>query len=406
MVKVTLLLLPFLLLVLTPAARAQFAHTDHKQVVDATGKPLLTRATNLGNWLVPEGYMWLFEGGPQSATEIRGLVLELLGPEGSEAFWRKYRENYISHEDIALLHRAGFNAIRVPLHYSLFESDDAEGFKLLDRLIAWSRTEHIYVILDLHAAPGGQTGANIDDSAGYPWLYNSPQEQEHLIAVWRRLAAHYRDEPTVLGYDLLNEPIPHFPKLAPLNSLLEPLYKKLSVEIRKIDPHHILFLGGAQWDSNFSVFGKPFDANVAYTFHKYWTAPDESAIRPYIDFRERYDVPIWLGESGENTADWISQFVKTLEGNNIGWAFWPYKKMEKSSAVVSIIPPADWGKIVEFAKLPGGTGHVEERLKARPEQETITRAFDEMLVNIRLEKCRVNAGYLKALGMDSDVAPH
>ena len=405
MTKVTPLLLS-LFLVLTTAATAQFAHTDHEQIVDAAGKPLLTRATNLGNWLVPEGYMWLFEGGPQSASEIRGLVLELLGPEGSETFWRKYRENYISHEDIALLHRAGFNAIRVSLHYSLFESDNAEGFKLLDRLMAWSRAEQIYVILDLHAAPGGQTGANIDDSAGYPWLYNSPQEQEHLIAVWRRLAAHYRDEPIVLGYDLLNEPIPHFPKLAPLNSSLEPLYKRLVEEVRKVDPHHILFLGGAQWDSNFSVFGKPFDANVAYTFHKYWTAPDESVIREYIAFRDRYDVPIWLGESGENTNDWISQFVKTLETNNIGWAFWPYKKMEKPSAVVSIVPSADWAKIVEFAKLPRGTAHVEERLKARPDQETINRAFDEMLENIRVEKCRVNPGYLKALGLNSEVTAH
>jgi len=175
------------------------------------------------------------------------------------------------------------------LHYRLFESDDAEGFKLLDRLIAWSRAEDLYVILDLHAAPGGQTGTNIDDSAGYPWLYQSPQEQEHLIGIWRRLARHYRDETAVLGYDLLNEPIPHFPKLAPLNSSLEPLYKKLSGEIRKVDTHHILFLGGAQWDGNFLVFGKPFDANVAYTLHKYWTAPDESVLRQYIDFRERYD---------------------------------------------------------------------------------------------------------------------
>jgi endoglucanase len=407
MVKFKLLQLPLLLLVLlalVPGASAQFAHTDHKQIVDSSGKPLLVRATNLGNWLVPEGYMWLFEGGPQSASEIRALVLELLGPEGSTAFWKKYRENYITREDIALLHRAGFNAIRVPLHYSLFESDDAEGFKLLDQLIVWSHAEGLYVILDLHAAPGGQTGANIDDSAGYPWLYQSPQEQEHLIAIWRGLATHYRDEPTILGYDLLNEPIPHFPKLAPLNPLLEPLYKKLSGEIRTVDTHHILFLGGAQWDSNFSVFGKPFDTNVAYTFHKYWTAPDESVIREYIDFRERYDVPIWLGESGENTDEWIAQFVKTLEKNNIGWAFWPYKKMEKSSAVVSIIPPADWGKIVEFAKLPRGTGHVEERLKVRPEQETINRVFAEFLESVRLQKCPVNAGYLKALGLKSDIA--
>ncbi len=405
MFKLRLLYLPLIVLPLISQAGAQFAHTDHKQIVDAAGKPLQIRATNLGNWLVPEGYMWLFDGGPQSPSEIRALVLELLGPEGSAAFWRKYRENYITHEDIALLHRAGFNAVRVPLHYSLFESDDAEGFKLLDRLVAWNRAEGLYVILDLHCAPGGQTGANIDDSAGYPWLYQSPQEQEHLVAIWRRLATHYRNEPAVLGYDLLNEPIPHFPKLAPLNSLLEPLYKKVAGEIRKVDAHHILFLGGAQWDSNFSVFGKPFDANVAYTFHKYWTAPDESVIRDYIDFRERYDVPIWMGESGENTDDWIAQFVKTLEKNDIGWAFWPYKKMEKSSAVVSILPPADWAKIVEFAKLPRGTAHVEERLKARPDQETINRIFSEMLESIRLEKCRVNQGYLKALGMKSDIVP-
>ena len=405
MFKLRLLQLPLLFLALTSQASAQFAHTDHKQIVDAAGKPLLVRATNLGNWLVPEGYMWMFQGGPQSPSEIRALVLELLGPEESAAFWQKYRENYVTREDIALLHRAGFNAIRVPLHYSFFESDDAEGFKLLDRLIGWSRAENLYVVLDLHAAPGGQTGANIDDGAGYPWLYQSPQEQEHLIAIWRRLATHYRDEATVLGYDLLNEPIPHFPRLAPLNPLLEPLYKKLSGEIRKFDAHHILFLGGAQWHTNFSVFDKPFDANTAYTFHKYWTASDESVIRQYIDFRERYDVPIWMGESGENTDEWIAQFAKTLEKNNIGWAFWPYKKMQKPSAIVSIIPPADWEKIVEFAKLPRGTGHVEERLKARPEQETINRAFAELLESVRLQKCRVNEGYLRALGMKSDVAP-
>ena len=122
MSKCRLLSLSLFLLASITSARAQFAHTDHKQIVDAAGKPLLLRAINLGNWLVPEGYMWLFQGGPQSPSEIRALALELLGPEGSAAFWQKHRENYVTREDIALLHRAGFNSIRVPLHHSLFES--------------------------------------------------------------------------------------------------------------------------------------------------------------------------------------------------------------------------------------------------------------------------------------------
>ena len=388
-----------LLLGLAAAASAQFAHTDGREIVDAGGKPLLLRATNLGNWLVPEGYMWRFEDGPQSPSEIRALVLELLGPEGAAAFWQKYRANYVTRQDIAFLRRAGFNAIRVPLHHELFASDRAEGFRLLDRVVGWSRAEGLYVILDLHAAPGGQTGANIDDSPGYPWLYQSPQEQEHLIALWRRLAAHYRDEPAVLGYDLLNEPLPHFAKLRPLDRTLEPLYRRVVAAIRKVDRHHIVFLGGAQWDSDFSVFGKPFDTNVAYTFHKYWTAADESVLREYLEFREHYQVPIWMGESGENTDEWIAQFRGALEKHRIGWAFWPYKKMGKPSSIVTIAAPADWEKITEFAKLPRGTAKVEDRLKARPDQETITRAFAELVENVRLEKCRVNAGYMKALAM-------
>jgi aryl-phospho-beta-D-glucosidase BglC (GH1 family) len=246
MFKFRVLQFPLLCLVLISQASAQLAHTDHQQIVDGAGKPLLLRATNLGNWLVREGYMWLLRDGPQSPSEIRALVLELLGPEGAATFWRSYRENYVTREDVTLLHRAGFNAIRVPLHYNLFENDDADGFQLLDRLIAWSRAEDLYVVLDLHAAPGGQTGTNIDDSCGYPWLYQTPQEQQHLSTIWRRLATHYRHEPVVLGYDLLNEPIPHYPELTSLNSLLEPLYKNLAGELRKVDAHHILFLGGAQ----------------------------------------------------------------------------------------------------------------------------------------------------------------
>jgi hypothetical protein len=253
----------------------------------------------------------------------------------------------------------------------------------------------------MHAAPGGQTGTNIDDSYGYPWLYDSPKERAHLLAVWQRIAKHYANNKTVMGYDLLNEPIPHYPSLKPLNEKLEPLYKKLTVAVREVDKNHILFLGGAQWDTNFAVFGPPFDKNTAYSLHKYWMKVEQPAVQPYVDFREKYSVPLWLGESGENTDEWITDFRELLEKNDIGWTFWPYKKMGKSSAVVTIEPPEGWDKIVAFAKLPRAVGATEGRLKERPEQAVIDKAFAGLLENIKLEHCSVNDGYLKALGLKS-----
>ena len=95
-------------------------------------------------------------------------------------------------------------------------------------------------------------------------------------------AEHYRDNPTVLGYDLLNEPIPQYPALQKYNSQLEPLYKKLTAAIRTVDTNHLIILGGAQWDSNFAVFGAPFDSNLMYTFHKYWPRRPKRSSSPIL----------------------------------------------------------------------------------------------------------------------------
>lgn len=382
--------------------RPGFVHTQGENLVDASGKPLLLRGINLGNWFEPEGYMFHFDGGPQGPREIEDLTRELLGPTKSEAFWRQWRDTYISQGDMDRIAQEGFNSVRVPLHYKFFTSDDAEGFRLLDRLLGWARRDHVYVILDMHCAPGGQTGTNIDDSYGYPWLYRDESAQAETVAIWTRIARHYKDDPIVLGYDLLNEPIPHYPRDQQFNPDLEPVYKKIAAGIRSVDSHHVLILGGARWDTNFSVFGSPFDSNVMYQLHKYWMkTTDVSTIQEYLDFRAKYRVPIWCGESGENNDAWITGFRQTLEANNVGWASWPHKKMDATSSVVTFNRPVHWDEIVAFAKLPTGTGNAEKRLAARPSQEDVEAAFEDLLTQVRFEHERVNAGYLQALGMGS-----
>ena len=381
-------------------AQSRFVRTEGKYLVTPGGEKLLLRGINLGNWLEPEGYMFQLEGGPASPREIEGLFNELIGSADAAAFWREYRDHYITQRDIAFLRKAGFNSVRVPLHYKFF-LDGGEGFALLDPLVAWCRQAGLWVILDLHCAPGGQTGTNIDDSWGYPWLYESPRDQDLTVEWWKRVAGHYRDEPIILGYDLLNEPVPHFPLLAKYNSVLEPLYRRISSAIREVDRHHVIVLGGAQWDSNFKVFGPPFDRNAMYTFHKYWTAATQDVIQEYLDYRDKYQVPVWMGESGENTDQWIEQFVRLLEKNEVGWCFWPYKKMEQTSSVTSFAKPAHWEEIVAYAKMPGNSGDAEKRIAARPSLEHSREALRDLLERIRFENCRVNAGYLQALGLNA-----
>src|SRR5690554_1819414 len=267
---------------------AAFVTVDGSRLVDPDGEAIILRGINLGNWLVPEGYMFKFDKAV-ATWQIEQVVKELIGPAEARAFWDRYRDVYITKEDISFIKALRMNVVRVPFNYKLFTPEDypeiwtGPGFDMLDRVIEWSREEGLYVLFDLHAAPCGQTGENIDDSIGYPWLFESEECQARTVDFWKKLAERYRDEPVVIGYDLLNEPIPHYPEYEKYNPLLEPLYKRITTAIREVDPNHLIFLGGAQWDSNFKVFGAPFDDKLVYTFHKYWTEPTAEVVQEYVE---------------------------------------------------------------------------------------------------------------------------
>ncbi|HJQ34896.1 MAG TPA: cellulase family glycosylhydrolase [Pyrinomonadaceae bacterium] len=395
-------LLSFVCTTAEGAQRARFITTRGRGFVGADGRPIYLKGINLGNWLLPEGYMFKFKSA--NSPRLIGVVLnQLIGEDEARRFWKTFRDNYVTAEDIRFIKRAGFNSVRVPFNYRLFVSEgepqrlEGPGYELLDRVVGWCRREGLLVVLDMHAAPGGQTGDNIDDSFGYPFLYESEESQELTVRVWQKLAARYAAEPTVLGYDLLNEPIAHYFDAAHFNPKLEPLYRRIVKGIRAVDKNHVIFLGGAQWDTNFKVFGPPFDDKLAYTFHKYWFEVKQEAVQEYVDFSTKYDVPIWMGESGENTDEWITSFRGLLERNQIGWCFWPYKKLDATSCAVSINKPADWDAVAAFADNPRTT--FEDVRKNRPPRDKVARALAAYLEAVKLANCKVNEGYLKALGL-------
>ncbi len=382
----------------------KFITTRGKEIIGANGKPLLIRGTNLGNWLVPEGYMFKFKD-VSSPRLINEAITELLGAEETKAFWKKYLDNYITEGDIHYLRSIGCNSIRIPFNYRLFtnetylsDTDAGRGFKLLDRVIGWCRKENLYIILDMHCAPGGQTGDNIDDGDGYPFLYTSEASRKLTIDIWHKIAERYKNEPMVMGYDLLNEPIAHYFKVDEINPYLEPLYKEITASIRMVDKNHLVFLGGAQWDSNFKVFGKPFDDKAVYQFHKYWTATTKDVIQDYIDFRDKYNVPIYCGETGENKDEWVKNFKNTLEQNNIGWHYWPYKKMDAESSPITFNKPAGYDAVIDYTQQPRVTfAHI--RKAAPADRAAIKRALYQMIENSRFANARPNKGYNNALGL-------
>jgi endoglucanase len=331
-----------------------FVHVENGRLVDGRNEPVLLRGVGLGNWLLPEGYMWKFvEPGPQSPRQIEAFITDLVGPERAARFWSGFRDRFITEEDIARIADEGMNHVRLPINSRVVMDEDGAlipgGLELIDRLIGWCRTHALWVILDLHGAAGGQTGTNIDDSpSGKPELFSNPRNQEQTVALWVALARRYRDEPVVAGYDLLNEPLPEATRTVFSDELVA-LYRRLTEAIREVDPHHLIAYEGTHWATDWSIFSDVWDANSMLSFHKYWSPPDRPSISQYLAIGRDLGLPIYMGEGGENTHGWIQTAFQLYEDHDISWNFWPWKKIDTRTSPCSVDPPEGWAEIVAYA---------------------------------------------------------
>lgn len=405
--KKLLLAYALLLLAAIPllSARKDFLRVEGTRVVDSRGQEFRIRGTNLGCWLNPEGYMFHFPAQAASASQIDQGIRQLCGPQYADSFWRRYVDAFIGEEDIAYLASAGVNTLRLPLHWKMFTDDPylcfgpaSDGFTLLDRVVDWCRRYGIRLILDMHCCPGGQTGDNIDDSDGYPWLFREEASQDVLVDIWKRIASRYRKEPVILGYDFMNEPVAHyFSDKEELYVLCTRLYQRLCREVGRIDGNHILIIGGVNWNGRFTPFeGVDFGENILFECHIYKCPPGVGSIRSFLRFRESSGKPMYMGETGENTDDWVRSFRETLDANEMGWTFWTYKKLDNPRGFLSIRRPEGWDRLCDFLSADR-SGFAAIR-NAREAAGDLTPVLDQYLANCRFAACIKHSSYISALG--------
>ena len=235
--------------------------------------------------------------------------------------------DFITEDDFRNASDAGLDYVRLPFHHRyVTENGETE----LDRAIQWASEHGIYVILDMHAAPGCQNSDYHSDSDGTAGLWDGPEHQAEFIHLWEILAIRYKDEPAIAGYELLNEPV------APDGAMLTDLYRRTISAVREIDDRHIIFLDGNDYASDFSAFEPPLADNTVYVLHTY-AGVDEAQrqARQYLDFRDRCDVPVMCNEFGEYGLTGV------FGGEELHPAWWSYKMVRAGPDVPYLYMPRD-----------------------------------------------------------------
>ena len=370
-----------------------FLHTQGTYIVDDTGHPVALRGVNIGSWLLIEPWMLQLDGqdGIESEKDIWDLMEKRFGPETKLDLIRTHRMNFFTEEDVRRIATLGLNCIRVPVWWRAVADPEYGGdFSWLDSCIQWCAKNHIYVILDLHGAPGGQsTESRIVGEHSQGALWTDARFRQETIMWWKQIAQRYADEPGVAGFDLLNEAY----TVDQMDTLVG-FYDELVNAIRSVDTRHILFIQDGLL--GFDFLPKPQDmgwTNVVYSFH-YYPKDTLAGINDPSSFFFRhamaglYDgVPVNVGEFNSMQLDrgGISAFQRSCEVFDYygwSWNFWSYKVLNRNRDY-------NWGLYGDSAKSPPNLRH--------DSLEAIRSAFTSM----RTEALNVNSALQAVLAQPS-----
>jgi len=336
--------------------KKNFLKTSGTKITTADGKPIRLKGVNLGGWLLMEGYIL---HAPNRAERVfKEKFRKALGTSSLDSFEESFRKNFISENDFKTIRGFGFNCIRLPFHYRLIERSpyeyDQNGLFYLEEAIRWAKRYGLYLILDLHAAPGAQNHDWHSDSLGRAELWKSEAYQRRTYALWEFLADRYKEEETIAGYDLLNESVLHDTRL------LNRFYRTLIKTIRRVDRNHILFVEGNKWAMDLACLDDFSDSNLVLSIHAYQpldftfnvvpqlTYPlkgkgccDKNELKkillPYAKIAQKNKRPIFVGEFGINARAgvygenrWVADMLSLFREFDFHWTYWTYKAIKNS----------------------------------------------------------------------------
>lgn len=381
------------------ASQADWISASGTSFVDESGSAVRLRGINLGNWLTIEGWLCGLNDSVEPGRDIPDewnlwtICEERFGRERTARLIRTWHDAWITEADFRQIKEAGFDFVRLPFWHVWLDAADApagvaDGWERLDAAIGWSKAHGLRVLLDLHGAPGSQNDWDHSGVAKRNLLFTVPGYRDRTAELWKRVAARYRDEPAVWGYDLLNEPNGGRPEE------LHAFHDRLFREIRAIDPRHVIVLeDGLHGLHTMPPPSKYGWTNVAYSVHFYlFGAKSDDEHKMFADttvpgWRAKqieFGVPLYIGEFNALNPWWglesTRRYVRAFNAFGWAWSPWTWKKVEGGN------PPWLWGVVHDA--------------KPRPPFPDPRRAkFDRLLTHISgyREGWRVNQGYVNSL---------
>ena len=336
----------------TSSAQMSMLHSQGRSIVNAQGQVVPLQGVNLGGWFVME--KWMAPLTSDSLPDTYSVMQKLdqrFGVETEQSLIKSYQQSWITTTDLDNIKAAGFNVVRAPVwwgqFYTLNDQSPAgwrpDAFEILDWLVNACAARGIYVIIDMHGVVGGQSTSDDTGRSGQNQYWTNGNFQGQTAYIWWQIANHYKGNPTVAGYDLINEPIG-----TPTSDTVLNLYNELYQSIRSVDPSHIVIMEGTWGNWNWSMLPNPNVygwTNVVYQMHEYqWNGSQaqvqQGATNQVNDFNNHasYNVPGYVGEFndfGYPASTW--QFTTNAwNAAGLSWTVWSYK------ATAGLIPNS-WG---------------------------------------------------------------